>query len=633
MASKASDPVLDLWELRFNQKNERCLAELPTLKEAYGIPLGPVAGTDLEKWIGKLLQDPETRIPRARILLLSSSLLRTQGRGAESALWAKTIARFFDQTPADYFVRFEQGINLFARGDSHSALEYFAQARRLAPRPIFELAAEINTLLCLENLGLPFEETLSRALAQAKKMGEEARGARTQLEAFELRRAFRRGTFAPFLSFSSGEQALTQADYFRLWVRQLPYHRAFSPLSEAEYKPFTENRDFFYQNSFRLRTLQGASHPADWETLKPSEFAHRFYLWAWKWLSAPDRNQVRKTASIVSRSGILGEDTLLDRESQALVRNALLWLCLFDPSSHSRIQPLADQLRRPEWTLFPVLALESDLIHALTVLRDGGPEAPEFQYAHDALESSPLWSENETHFKSLFLSVVPSDVAGDRRPEIPAGLKKLKDHLRELLASSIAPHEAPILVEVARSRIADSRSGEQLISEPMARALELLNREVSVSQEQFLAFCFGIKRFDPVIHQTKINNLLQRLRKLAGSQLAFRTKSGQVFAEGDWRQFEFVRPAELGIQLIESEEWKNLGIERSSPVLQGAQPRLRSRVQVDSLKWSGVLSRSEIESKLQLPRSTTNRLLAQWERAGHVSREGAGRQVRYRRVL
>jgi hypothetical protein len=278
------------------------------------------------------------------------------------------------------------------------------------------------------------------------------------------------------------------------------------------------------------------------------------------------------------------------------------------------------------------LALESDLIGALIALRDGGQPAGEaagnFDDWVNALESNPLWQEQGLFFEALLAQVI----RGEAQASHP--LAKMGAHLAELMKSTKAPKQAPILVDLARCRIVDSRSGEQIISEPLSRALDLLQRKGSVAIEAVMLECFGIRSYDTLVHQTKVNNLLQRLKKLSGSRLHFRTKSGFMLAEGSWEQFEIVRPTEVACKLLDAAEWKTILQGRKAEAASTEKNRTTGQILKTSVElkgqWKGELTRAEVEAQIQRPRSTTNRLLASWEKAGKISRVGTGRAVRYR---
>jgi hypothetical protein len=275
---------------------------------------------------------------------------------------------------------------------------------------------------------------------------------------------------------------------------------------------------------------------------------------------------------------------------------------------------LVAQLRPPGSAAYLFFDWEYDWIRYWRARREGAAEAAALlnrQRAH------PLTARPEHQIAALALA--------DR----DAGpLEALRAQLQGIVGDGIAEN-APLIVDISRQRLHRRRSAE-LLSANLCTAFELVHVRGSVSLEEMALACFGIRRFDPLVHGPRISNLLTRMRRFAPPGLNFHIRSGQVHAVGNWDGVRFLRPQPLVQALRDEPEWK-LWIRRDAPV--EPSPRNDKWVPAATLlrkvQPGTELRREDLERLTGKSRSSMNRLIANWLEQGLLRKSGRARRTRY----
>ena len=152
-----------IWELRCNQQIEECRAQTSKLALRLGLT---AAWEELERLPGELI--PRWRPnwpwwpPPLRGWMASMNAPEISSVAIERFHAARSLGPTFQLT-------FQRALNLTVQSDWSRALELLLVATERAKDDWERLFAMGNTLLCLENLGLPLERTRAEIGALAKK--------------------------------------------------------------------------------------------------------------------------------------------------------------------------------------------------------------------------------------------------------------------------------------------------------------------------------------------------------------------------------------------------------------------------------------------------------------------------------
>jgi hypothetical protein len=168
----------------------------------------------------------------------------------------------------------------------------------------------------------------------------------------------------------------------------------------------------------------------------------------------------------------------------------------------------------------------------------------------------------------------------------------------------------------------------------MCKAFLLLSERKTVTAAELAQVCFGLHRFEPVIHDAKILNLLARMRSIAPREMRLGVKSGSVFAHAEpktWALLHFERKHPLASALHDSEDWR---IFLTRP-LEGQKPLatddrfMRPGLILRKMAGRGEISRLELEKMIGKSRATSHRLIARWLERGYLKKKGNARSTRY----
>ncbi len=630
-----------------NQRIVDCLTLAPQLQEVAGLPprlLSSIEGSEIA--IAPMRQNLKSVVDKlgaslvVDLLLLRTSLLRAQGefmRAQAELAQLKTTLWGLGLETSHYRLYFEEGLHQLVEGDYSGALENFIRSRHLARSLPENIDAFSNAILCLENLGLAFDEQLAECdelFLRARSQGclQEVAGARVSILGAKMRLNFRLGQITQLLQAerSYSREEIDQPRYTAFWVCELPYHSHARIDQEPEWSKLLD-APYFYQKAFRLRTLQGLTHPSDGQTGRASDWVNRVYLWVWKWLVTPQTFSPERVGSAFGAFLHYHPPAQLAHrlcaEDNQLLRNALQWLSLFDPVSSDRVADLTRLVSRETSQQNPLLELERLATCAFKAARDH--KELELQDTLSALRASPLWSSKEVWIADLVRAVFPNSNPDPSSPNPrDKQFNDFSSRLRELIhGAESQSSQIQMTVDLETFTVRDLKSKRNLPSQPLALAIELLNRAGSLSCEEFAAVCFGITRYDSQIHLPRIYNLLNRIKRVLPDELQIKTKEGRIYCEGSWRSVELRRPNLQTSGLRRVPEWNAiLGVKAITHPVHLSHDSAPARLR---LIPSQVYSRRELEQTLRRPRSTVNRMLADWEHRRWVVRRGKARKTSY----
>jgi hypothetical protein len=283
---------------------------------------------------------------------------------------------------------------------------------------------------------------------------------------------------------------------------------------------------------------------------------------------------------------------VLSAMSGELVRQSLSWLSIFDSRVRTRWAALLRRVnsRRDEldWPLFRLEDLWREKIQA----RLSGEDA---------------------QVRRLQKLIAAHPLSGDATLEF--------SRVEEKIPAAIEPKTA-VTVDADSGRI-QPIGGRALRSVPLARLFEVLVRDGRVSFEQALFISFEIAGFEPTVHDSKIQNLVSRGRDVLGSPKALRTKDRWIFLDKDFGHPLSLQVTRAGLPLSTPAQARTKGDrlrnERSLAVLLKKAAEFNGRS----------VSRAELETILDIPKSTLNRYLTTWLKRKWLTRQGNGRLIKY----
>ncbi|NUM87828.1 MAG: hypothetical protein HUU37_01355, partial [Bdellovibrionales bacterium] len=200
------------------------------------------------------------------------------------------------------------------------------------------------------------------------------------------------------------------------------------------------------------------------------------------------------------------------------------------------------------------------------------------------------------------------------------GLRKLADSAA-LLGSLAGDAPAGLLVEQLHSRV---RSAERSIqNEALVKLLQQFRDRDVAPKALLLTACFGIRRYDPFLHDPKLANLLSRANKEFAPWASFSTKGDKVYAtlkSVEWKE------ESLHTKCFEAvpEVWDLLLPGVAAAAAPGEKTEAARRLVGE---WS---TRAQFEALLGLSRASANRWIVQWVERGLLEKDGAGKNTRYR---
>ncbi len=607
------------WSLRMNQQFEEFRLALADLRHQLQIPPGKLSASYLSSF-----SEFSQREPRIEFYLLLASQARAEGQVAVSKFTLETLESFFsdngEQAPFQFY--FQKGLNLIVETDYSAALEVFLTARLNTTLPHEKIYALTNALFCLDSLGLSLSKTRQELEVLLKTSGIEkelTQSVLSQIRAFDLRIHFREAQFEKiFRTKEAPHTIVDQASYFRLWLSELPFHSFQNSLAAEQSEEFYLSCPYFYQKAYRLRTLQGILHPTDLSGFRETEFADRLYLWTWRWLSNSEKFPIQRIMSLLRDFDLTHLVSRVSAEDFQMVRNSLMWMSLFDPSSLPAIRRVIQSLQPGRAQDYPVFEFESYMLSYFLALRDR--RAQEAQDFKKVLMNHPLWKASSVYWPGLIESL-----EGKSDSKLPL----LTRSLRQLLFGSSSVEGKELVINLDTGQITWSKSS--VLSSTMAVAFDLLYKKNQVSFDELCFACFGIARFDSVIHNSKVFNLLSRMREIAPSGLKLGTKSGMIYASGDWSGIGFIGLHSSASKLRGQAEWKDLISKKRGPSTADSETErfVKPALVLKKLAGQKELSREELEELTGKSRSTANRLIARWIKQGVLIKTGKAKNTRY----
>jgi|GEM_PF-6125656 len=579
----ATDLATKFWQARLSQDKDLALALFAEAKRKFG--LAPQA----HFWT--LLNAESANSDILDLCACEISVLRLQKRLQDSQTLLRAVeAR---QEPADlrinFFFQFEVGLTEFVQGQWAEAQEHFKLAKKYARESDQAAAAQLNILLCLENLALATDSAADE-LAQLipALQGAVAQGLLSQWRAYQLREGWRRG-FCKTLPVTS-ERGLTQDAYLQSYLQSLPYFatpdKPLAPsLSALDGQQFNQN--------FRVLTLLGQNLSAS-GIVRLSDWIERLYLWTWRWVANPEQQPLGDVLDCLKpiQGEILAQWKTLATDDQMTFLLAVRWLCKWDPLAQMRLQEL--------WSMRP----------------------RHCQNQTWALE----WQTQEDLFTTKIADPAKSSGLKDVAPKLQSYFSSLVGHLKNSDPEFQAT--APISIDTLRSTV--TIAGVRTVQSPIfTRALIQLSQSPSIEISDFAKDVFGLQSYDAFLHYNKISNLLSRLNSLLPKDLRIFQREGRIALRGDSTKIELRHFNPISQSLQRNPTWQTFQDQMRSQVNLATASASDLQTVILQLQTTGVFTRRDLQNNLQVSKSQAQRILENLRAEKRVSRQGHSRSVQY----
>jgi hypothetical protein len=318
----------------------------------------------------------------------------------------------------------------------------------------------------------------------------------------------------------------------------------------------------------------------------------RIYLWTWKWLTNPrdsTRHQLRHVLRSFDFSGAIKKMTFEDYQ---MLSNALSWIALFQPLMAT---PISEYLKRffvNSCEFFPVLKFER---LCLDWLKQGDTSAL------DAVRSHPLSANPDLKIFAL---------AEVWKQQLESG--NVGDFPPEQLVFNPNTHQIWF-------------AGQQLVSPPLVRVMSYLFKNKVMHFSEALSLGFHIGKYEEDVHVAKIHNLLNRLKKVLPVGSKVFARESIIYWEGPLEKIRELSPLPLQSLLFDNA----FELCKREPAKREFAPSMHPRAVLLKAKGVDTFTRPELQSLLQMSKSSTIRWIEKWHDLGLVHPSGKGRAIRY----
>jgi hypothetical protein len=667
----------DAWQFRRAQDLPACMDLLSELKVELSLPYARQQREDVPASLRARLQlhTPEHMAFACETVILWASLLRAQKDLATAEDLLTVVEQSMDLVPSDERrgllakVAQEQGINAYVRGDFVNALEHFAVQGRLGATAVERSMGHVNGLLCYESLGLPTTSIHQRAVASIVEVQSQSVAAAkdlvTVVNDFEKRQAFGRGNMAPIFEGTPSDSRYSI--YLRAWIGDLPWH-----LHHINAEGLTHLVNLMspasgtlHLQDFRIRTLQGISLPEDPLHMPLSELAIRAYVWTWRWLLNPESFDVQRILDTLASPRILERPGSISPDHGHMLRNAAQWIGLFCAHHATRFERWSKAIPVSTGEDFSVFMWENLLIRFIeakhhqrtSVMADiraaaaSIPKSP----ANGVLFGDLIAAQDDAHtvdqlkekapWLSRFLDYMtasnrnaaaqsPSGNSSSNAPHGSQHTGARSDHEKDPSINGAAS-SSQLSIDLLTHEI--KKGPVTLMSRGMALGFAILKMKGQVSRADFVALVWGIRNYEPGIHDVKLLNLLARMRPLVSDSLRLGVKDHVVYAYGDWSTVVVngslahvtdVNQAKVNLRSGASGAANSR--DQNTLAETSAVRRAKAMLEVYVTETHSLsLTRRDIESILDLPRSSTNRMIERLTKYQILTPVGHGPKRRY----
>jgi hypothetical protein len=555
--------------------------------------------------VKKLSQNTPTN---PQILLLNASLQRLTNNILESENMVKKAYEICQDQgiPAPHELFFQRGLNLYHKGLYVSAYEDFNTAAETARHGTQRSMARLNQIFCLDCIGSPLLHTggeIEKKLATLEEK-EVLPALAEQLEAFRFRLNFRRGIFVSRIP----QYLHTQTDYLNLWICQLPYHTGYDSDFAALIDKALDAKNAFYQRRYRIEMIMGKSETSG-ENVSPKEMADRLYLWVWRWICTGDVFLFKECVAQVDQLSEYAISNKLTFEDRILMSNALKWIFLFASSDEDEMEYSELCLTDSQTSGYELLNAESKMIDLFKEFKK-----------NNSMNYPAEFEDSSIYFSSLINGALKGQLVSRNKL-----IEKLSINLQSLLKVNLKA-EAELLVDIPNHKVIQLKHKKEFISAPLCSLIDLLTKRRALSFDEIMVHCFGFQKYDEIHHQSRIFNLISRLKKIFPKEFQFYTKSGKLFCHGPYENIIILRPHLLTEQINQYFPIKKTESLKVTPLGKLSDVLMRLGKELGDKRE---FSRKDLEKLIGRSRSTSYRTIKKLCQKGLIKTSGTAKNTIY----
>lgn len=547
----------------------------------------------------------------------------------------------------DHVFHFQSGLNAMVNEFHAKALDHFLTARGVARSAREYHLAYFNAILCLENLGHDLR-THVRSFEASFALETAADWAREQITpqmtALRVRCCYRFGALDDLAVAIANPELTAQSRYLARWLRQQPL-LCLGEDNSVDAVPENVRREYVFP--YRERTLQALLLEDDLRSdVRTADQIERFYLWTWRWLTNPDLALTQRLERVRAR---LERDlaTMLAADEFVMLENASRWIALFSGVSDAQVRgPLSATPYPANHVRHEVLHAERLLLDLMYALRDGRQTVADDTF--QVLLANPVVSQKRSHILAVAKAVMDVNMSSADLPQSLSGLvSALRITVRAPSAESVIMMNVESVVFASvRTLTLLIRRGESRPEEVNSRSLTKLVAMFATSKSQdlrdVLAECFGLRRYDPTVHDAKLANFLSRANRALDPMCVFSRRGNQVVIRVA-PQALVIEPTSAQTSLLQQNDILMDAIMGAVSCAEAARPPMvttaseqrRSGASADlDIKASvtlptGWVSRQALEAFLGVSRATAIRRITRWIETGELRRQGVGKASTY----
>lgn len=613
----------EIWILRINSNVEEALRQHMLMQSSF-------SSFDIKNQIS--------------FLALKSSLNRAK---RQLKISKQTLSEIEDQFSLENLennehYQFEKGIHLFVESDYSNAIDRFLRSSQVSERNkdlVLQTASLMNFLLCLENINIDYRKTLEQV---EKLVGDLSghqltlNGVTQQLKAFKLRQLVKNNNIKEALSASNAQVTFGQADYYRLWLEQLPFTLSFQTLQQ-EHIQLALAQPYFVFKGFRLRTIKGIVHPDDEKDTRSMDIVERVYLWTWRLITGIHGFEIDNLVSLLENILTAQTTANLSVEESLLISNALMWLGLWDPNSERTIKSLVHSIKKGGAEDFILFDYENILLHWIYAIRSGNlPEENQFRLL---LESHEGRNEDQTYLNLIYRGLKEFKFESQKNnshanleQQWPRQIWTLFNRLSHLLNYKF--HQAnsnELTVDLTTYEVRSAKHASR--SEILTKALQMISQCDLISFDDFMKTVFGINYYDQMVHAAKIHNVLAKIKKILPKGLSLITKNQKIIIEGNRSVIKLIESVYDEVGLVHNSNWKQLlDDSKTYAIYRKSLNQQREALVSDLMSLHSYYSREQLQRILQLPKTTVLRRIEKELKSGLISKKGFGKKCLYFKV-
>lgn len=575
---------------------------------------------------------------KREVLYLKSSIARSLKQPEQSArFWEEALSTAVDLNQSEFSLgfEFESGLHHYLKSQYFEAYERFYRVYKSVSLVDLKIISLGNCLLCQENLALETAKTILEIEDLLRLASPAIREYYKNLKlGFDLRAAATTGSFSSVrgspLKDNPPLVPFNYSAYLFHFFRSLPIFINCKALDAGEIQEILSDSSHFYGRAYRLATLRGQPHIEDAKHDSASDRILRLYLWTWRILIGEERPNYTELVNTLDDLFSRYVNTAPTGFDGLILESSLCWIRFLTNSALHENHTISEALRSAvPFSLTSPFVLENWVAKLFVVFQKDGPESDNYKNILQNIEEHPKYHDKSLILKSLVLLLRDPQQEG---PHAMSwwGVSRLKNVLQDSIRRRRDEGTDALILEPSLFRI--SRHGQDLINEPLSRALHFLMTERTVSASQFVRVSFGYSQYDPFIHAPKISSLLTRARTLLKPTTTLTFKGSIIRISGDLSYIQIKSDENGAAQLKKELLSRDLGLNKLQVL------KANRSAQAPGLGWVSLLEsgtpykRAQIQALTRSTRITTLRRIEQALSNRLLVRLGEGKNTYYIKV-